>query len=75
VGGIPMQIKHGWNGFLVEPGNAKQLAEKIRYLVENERERMRMGRNSKKLAEDEFDWEKISEKYLKVYEKVSRATL
>jgi glycosyltransferase involved in cell wall biosynthesis len=68
-----MQIKHGWNGFLVEPGNAKQLAEKIRYLVENESERTRMGRNSKKLAEDKFDWEKISEKYLKVYEEVARA--
>jgi len=75
VGGIPMQIKNGWNGFLVEPGNVKQLAEKIRYLVENESERTQMGRNSKKFAENEFDWEKISEKYLKVYEKVSRATL
>jgi glycosyltransferase involved in cell wall biosynthesis len=62
-----MQIKHGWNGFLVEPGNAKQLAE-------NESERTKMGRNSKKLAEDEFDWEKISEKYLKVYEEVARLT-
>jgi glycosyltransferase involved in cell wall biosynthesis len=74
VGGIPMQIKHGWNGFLVEPGNAKQLAENIRYLVENESERRKMGRNSKKLAEDEFDWEKVSEKYLKVYEEVARIT-
>jgi glycosyltransferase involved in cell wall biosynthesis len=72
VGGIPMQIKHGWNGFLVEPGNAKQLAESIHYLVENESERAKMGRNSRKLAKDEFDWEKISEKYLKVYEEVAR---
>ncbi|MCX7999169.1 MAG: glycosyltransferase family 4 protein, partial [Leptospiraceae bacterium] len=29
VGGIPMQIRDGWNGFLVEPANEKQLAEKI----------------------------------------------
>jgi glycosyltransferase involved in cell wall biosynthesis len=75
VGGIPMQIREGWNGFLVKPGDVEQLAEKIRYLVENESERTKMGRNSKKLAEDEFDWEKIAGRYLKVYEEVSRAIL
>ena len=68
VGGIPMQIRDGWNGFLVEPGDEKQLTEKIKYLVENEEERERMGRNSRVLAEEEFDWRMIAEKYLKVYE-------
>jgi len=72
VGGIPMQIKEGWNGFLVEPGNVKQLTEKLRYLVENEGERKRMGRNSRRLAEEEFDWDKVSEKYLKIYEEIAR---
>ena len=70
VGGIPMQIRDGWNGFLVEPGDEKLLAEKIEYLIENEEERVRMGKNSKKLAKEEFDWEKIAEKYLKVYEDI-----
>ena len=37
VGGIPAQIKDGWNGFLVVPGNEKQLAEKIKYLIDNPR--------------------------------------
>jgi glycosyltransferase involved in cell wall biosynthesis len=72
VGGIPMQIKEGWNGFLVEPRNVKQLTEKLRYLVENEGERTRMGRNSRRLAEEEFDWDKVSEKYLKIYEEIAR---
>ena len=70
VGGIPAQIKDGWNGFLVEPGNEKQLAEKIRYLIDNPEERERMGKNSRKLAREEFDWKKIAERYLKVYEEV-----
>jgi len=71
IGGIPAQIRDGWNGFLVEPGNEKQLAEKIKYLVENDEERERMGKNSRKLAEDEFDWKKIAERYLEVYENVA----
>lgn len=70
IGGIPMQIRDRWNGFLVEPRNEEQLAKKIRYLVENEEERVRMGRNSRKLAEEEFNWEMISGKYLKVYEEL-----
>jgi len=70
VGGIPAQIKDGWNGFLVEPGNERQLAEKIKYLIDNPEERERMGENSRKLAREEFDWEKIAEGYLKVYEEV-----
>jgi glycosyltransferase involved in cell wall biosynthesis len=70
VGGIPMQIKDGWNGFSVEPGNEKALVEKIQYLVVNEEERARMGKNSKKLAKEEFDWSKIAERYLEVYEEI-----
>jgi len=44
VGGIPMQVRDSWNGFLIEPGNERQLANKIEYLVENEKERKCMGK-------------------------------
>ena len=67
IGGLSTQVKDGWNGFLVEPRNEVQLAEKLRYLIDNEEEREKMGRNSRKLAEDEFDWSKITDKYLEVY--------
>lgn len=33
-------------------------------------ERIRMGENSRKLAEEEFDWSKIAEGYLEVYEEI-----
>jgi glycosyltransferase involved in cell wall biosynthesis len=70
VGGISMQIRDGWNGYLVKPGNEKELAERIKYLVDNEGERERMGKNSRKLAEEEFDWAKIAKRHLEVYEKL-----
>lgn len=70
VGGIPMQVKDGWNGFLVEPGDERQLAEKIGYMVKNEEERVSMGERSRRLAEDEFDWSRIAERYLEVYEEI-----
>ena len=75
VGGIVTMIKNGWNGFLVEPANEKQLAEKIKHLIDHPEKWEEMGRNSRKLAEDEFDWRKIVEKYLKVYEEVKRGEL
>ncbi|MFN3804845.1 MAG: glycosyltransferase [Pyrobaculum sp.] len=74
VGGIPMQIRDGWNGFLVEPANSKELADRILYLVENEEIRREMGENSRKLAREEFSWEKITERYLDVYREVVSKT-
>ena len=70
VGGIVTMIKEGWNGFLVEPANEKQLAEKIKYLIDHPEKWGEMGKNSRRLAEEEFDWNKIAEKYLEVYEEV-----
>ncbi|MCS7138832.1 MAG: glycosyltransferase family 4 protein [Crenarchaeota archaeon] len=63
VGGIFMQIRSGWNGFLVEPANEKQLADKIKYLMDNEKERVNMGRRSRTFAKEWFDWRKIAGRY------------
>jgi glycosyltransferase involved in cell wall biosynthesis len=68
VGGIPHQIRDGWNGFLIDPANEQQLAEKIKHLIDNPEERKRMGVNSRKYAEEEFDWKKVAENLLAVYQ-------
>ncbi len=72
VGGIVTMIKNGWNGFLVEPANEEQLAEKIKYLLDHPEKWGEMGRNSRKFAVEEFDWNKIAERYLEVYKEVMR---
>ena len=40
-------IKDGKNGFLIKFGNTNEMAEKINYLIENENERIKMGKKSK----------------------------
>lgn len=42
-------------GFNCENGNAGDLAEKLAYLVEHKDERLQMGRNARKCAEEKFD--------------------
>ncbi len=37
VGGIPEIIRNGYNGLLVEPGNAQQLAETLLQVLQNNR--------------------------------------
>ncbi|RJO62665.1 MAG: glycosyltransferase family 1 protein [Dehalococcoidia bacterium] len=67
VGGVPDQIKDGWNGFLVEPADEEALAQKIKYLLDHPAERLKMGRNGRQLAVQEFDWKVVAEKLLAIY--------
>ena len=51
VAGTPEQITHGKNGYLVEPGNANDLADAIIEIVRlSKNERKSMGDEGKKLA-------------------------
>ncbi len=68
VGGIPMQVKDGQSGFLIDPADEKQLAERIKYLIDNQTEAKEMGAYGRRLAEEEFNWSKIAERTLQVYQ-------
>lgn len=54
VGGIPEIIEDGANGFLVEPRNPRQLAEKILALLCDESMRDRMGQNGRQIVHERF---------------------
>jgi len=70
VGGIPHKVRDGWNGFLIDPGDEQQLADKIKYLIDNPEERKMMGANSRRYAEEEFDWRKVAELMVMVYQSI-----
>jgi glycosyltransferase involved in cell wall biosynthesis len=54
VGGIPEVIDDGRNGFLVEPRNPGQLAQKLLELLNNETMRHQMGQNSAITVREKF---------------------
>ena len=55
------------NGFLVEPENISELAEKIICLLDNEYIRIKFGSEIRKQAEDKYSWDKIVQKLEKIY--------
>lgn len=63
-GAIPYLVENGVTGFLVPPGDYKQLAEKINSLSGSERLRKEMGARGFDRAK-EFDWGKS---FKKIYE-------
>jgi len=68
VGGIPVLIQDGVNGYLCEPSDPKDLAEKIDLLLETDYKKL--GDNSKILAVEKFDWSMIAQETIESYEKI-----
>lgn len=64
--GTKETVKDGYNGFLVEVGDVKSLAEKILYFIQNPEEAVRMGKNSRERAEKEFDRKIVNRKVMDV---------
>lgn len=56
----------GVNGFLVPPYDAISLAEKIIWFIENQNEIENMGLESRKIAEEKFDANKVNSKLLHI---------
>lgn len=58
--GTVSQVKDGWNGFLVSPGNEFSLAERITWLLKHDEEAQAMGSNGRKLAEEKFSDDSVA---------------
>ncbi len=72
VGGIRLQIKNGYNGFLIEHGNYDEFAQRVIYLLKNDNIRRQMGMNGMKFVRENFlitrlmnDWMDIFLRYLR----------
>ncbi len=54
VGGIPELITEGKDGFLVQPGNSGQIADRIIEILSDDSMRERMGKNARRTARKRF---------------------
>lgn len=64
LSGIPELIDDGVNGFLTEPGNVKQIAEKLEALLSSKTLRTRTGEKAREKVNREFDIADNSQKLL-----------
>lgn len=65
VGGIQDTIKDGETGFLVEPGNADEVADRIT-ILKDEDKRAEIGKSTREWVVDNFDWMVIGKRYKEV---------
>jgi glycosyltransferase involved in cell wall biosynthesis len=70
TGGIPEIVKDGHNGLLFEPGNARQLAQKIQYLLDNPDLTITMGRNGRQQVETVNNPQTHYEDIMAIYERL-----
>jgi trehalose synthase len=64
VGGIPIQIKNGENGFLLEPNDTQGFADRIVHLLKNPDEAENMGQQGKEIVRENFLITRLLSDYL-----------
>jgi len=61
VGGTGDIVKDGQNGFLIEPKNSRQIAEKMLLMLQNKGLAVKMGEKGRQMIENDFS----NQKYIK----------
>ncbi len=67
VGGVPEMIFDQKNGLLIEAKNYKILAEKIRYLIDNQPIAQKFGEQAEKDVKEKFSKEKMIKETFELY--------
>jgi len=65
VGGLPFLIENGKDGILVPPNNAEAFVNAIEDLSNNPSKASMISKNAREKME-QFDWEQIKHKWLKL---------
>ena len=68
VGDNSRMVKDGVNGYLVEPGNTRDLARAIKKVLKN-KNRKKMGQEGYKLVKKKYTWQNCAKKTYEVYKK------
>ena len=74
VGGIPEFLADKKNGFLIDPGDPKQLTQRVLTLLQDPKLAEEMGRRGRKLIEEKFAWRLITDQVIDLYHKLLEKT-
>ncbi|VUT28001.1 MAG: putative glycosyl transferase [Candidatus Syntrophoarchaeum sp. GoM_oil] len=67
---ISKVIKEADCGILVDPTNVDEIADAVIYLIEHPEEAERMGENGRRVVVEKYNWGKMEERLLKIYEEL-----
>lgn len=67
AGGIPDKVFDGRNGYLVRPGDARDLAEKLRLALAQRERWPAWGEESARIVRTTFDWPIVARRTLELY--------
>jgi glycosyltransferase involved in cell wall biosynthesis len=67
AGGNPEVVEDGINGFVVRKADSSALAQKMKTLIADPEMRRRMGKESRRIAVEKFDWDLAARKTLDYY--------
>jgi len=73
AGATPELIRENFNGLLYAPGDHLDLAQKIKFLIDNPEVARQMGENGRRWAQEEFTVEKYAGKVLQVLQEAVRS--
>ena len=71
IGGLLDIVGHEREGYLARPFDSEELARGIEWVLENEQRLYALSENSRKKAMDEFDIQRISSKYVELYQEIT----
>jgi glycosyltransferase involved in cell wall biosynthesis len=67
VGSLPEYVQSGETGYVVEPNNPEQLAEKITFLLENNNLQRKLANQSYSYYKENFRWSNITNTLVSVF--------
>jgi glycosyltransferase involved in cell wall biosynthesis len=67
VEGIKEFVDHRETGYLVPPESPDELAEGLRFVLDNPKEADEWGQKARKLVEEEYSWEGVAERTHELY--------
>jgi glycosyltransferase involved in cell wall biosynthesis len=73
VGGMPETVKDGVHGYLVSPGDVRELSEALRKILSQPEQRRTMAQELQRLRTGPLSWSRSADRTIEVYQSILKA--